>query len=335
MEANLYDNEDALIADYSKLHKFLDSEDALESQPSDNLLAQLKQIESGIQTLGLFSPNEDYEEIREELVALVDLPYLIALALNKEPGVDRRTQLTRSENYYNIFIELCKHFRILPKTVEKVFKDLKESKVYRIERDLKIASYKDEKQLKDELGKFKQGGREKALINTQLNCYKTINNLLFIPQEFEILAFKDKLNTDQDFKVKYETERATPPEKLKFFKLEKQDETTTINSADLRDANPRFHAKQDIVDTLFQHSYAQPVMTLDEHDDLEYELMMAKQRKNEEGQMRFKEEMDKLGVKNPDDSDEDIVSEMKTYKDRAWDDWKDENEKGAGNRGGR
>ena len=76
-------------------------------------------------------------------------------------------------------------------------------------------------------------------------------------------------------------------------------------------------------------------MTLDEHTELEYQLMMDKQRKNEEGQRHYKEAMDKLGVKDPEDSDEEIVSEIKTYKDRAWDDWKDENEKGGGNRNGR
>ena len=335
MENNIYDNEEELVQAYTKLHRFVQSDSFLDAAPDADLLSQLKSMETAIQRMGLFSPNEEYDEIREELLPFVDLPFLLAQAYNKEPGADRKSQLTHSATYYNIFLELCKHFKILPDHVKKVYKEFKTKENYRIEREDKIALYKEEKQLKDELGKFKQGDKEKAKIQTQINCFQTINSLLFIPQELEILSFKDKLNTDKDFKEKYEAERAMPPEKLKFFKLDKQDEGQTINSNDIKDANPKLHAKQDIRDKLFQHNYAQPVMTLDEHSDLEYRLMMEKQQRNEVMEKQYKEEMKQLGIKDPENSDEEIVNEIKTYKERAWDDWKDENEKGAGNRAGK
>ena len=134
MQQKIYDSEESLIQSYTRLHSQLSTDSFLDSQPDPALLSELKAIESAVQTLGLFSPNEEYDEVREELLAFFDLPFLMALALNKEPGVDRKIQITRSASYYSIFIELCKHMKILPKLVEKVYKELKADKNYKIDR---------------------------------------------------------------------------------------------------------------------------------------------------------------------------------------------------------
>lgn len=39
-----------------------------------------------------------------------------------------------------------------------------------------------------------------------------------------------------------------------------------------------------------------------------------------------------MGIEDEEDSDNEMVSDMKTYKARNWDNFKDENEKGGGNR---
>ena len=65
-----------------------------------------------------------------------------------------------------------------------------------------------------------------------------------------------------------------------------------------------------------------PTMTLDEFADKE--IALAKEQ--EEKQKQF--EMEK-----PDsDSEDEKVADMKTYQAREWDDWKDDNPKGSGNR---
>ena len=87
-----------------------------------------------------------------------------------------------------------------------------------------------------------------------------------------------------------------------------------------------------MIQKLWQPSFAQPKMTMEEHGEKEYELMMAKQEKNKFMAEAETEAYLRQGIKDINDEDNPIVSEMKTYKARAWDIFKDENEKGAGNK---
>jgi immunoglobulin-binding protein 1 len=65
-----------------------------------------------------------------------------------------------------------------------------------------------------------------------------------------------------------------------------------------------------------------PTMTLDEFATKEKARMEETERMQEEA---------KRNAPN-DDSDDEKVADEKTYKAREWDDWKDLNEKGAGNK---
>jgi hypothetical protein len=67
-----------------------------------------------------------------------------------------------------------------------------------------------------------------------------------------------------------------------------------------------------------------PTLTLDEFADRE----MARMKEDEEKQKEYQLN------KSDSDSENDDVSNKKTYKAREWDDWKDENPKGSGNKMG-
>lgn len=87
----------------------------------------------------------------------------------------------------------------------------------------------------------------------------------------------------------------------------------------------RFNQRQEIMSKVFQPDHAQPNMTMAELGDIEYRLMIEKQEKmkrNEELKLKTKE---MLG--------EDICEEMERQKQSEWDDWKDKNERGVGNKG--
>lgn len=83
---------------------------------------------------------------------------------------------------------------------------------------------------------------------------------------------------------------------------------------------------------MWQPSFAQPKMTMAEHGENEYRLMVEKEERVRRAQQEERAKLKRIGVDDPEDVDNMIVSEMKTYKARAWDAFKDENEKGAGNR---
>ena len=82
--------------------------------------------------------------------------------------------------------------------------------------------------------------------------------------------------------------------------------------------------RQHKADRVFQPDYAQPKMLICDHDKLEYELMCKKC----EEQKKAQEIEDKVNEMLTEEEKVDI----QTMKDRNWDDWKDEHEKGAGNR---
>ena len=76
-----------------------------------------------------------------------------------------------------------------------------------------------------------------------------------------------------------------------------------------------------VKDKVFRNAN-KPTMTLDEFAQKE----MALAKEQEEKQKQFA--MEKPGS----DSEDEEVADRKTYEARAWDDWKDANPKGSGNR---
>lgn len=79
---------------------------------------------------------------------------------------------------------------------------------------------------------------------------------------------------------------------------------------------------------VWQPGFAQPIMTMDEWIDGEVEMFQKMEEKN-----KIANEKNKLEAEE--DSDKDEINDKKTKKARDWDDWKDEHEKGAGNRMGK
>lgn len=82
--------------------------------------------------------------------------------------------------------------------------------------------------------------------------------------------------------------------------------------------------KLEIRDKVFQPDFAQPNMTMHEHGENEYRLMIEKQERQ-----KASKEMEDAYLAT---LTQDEIDEMERKKTSAWDDWKDENEKGAGNK---
>lgn len=85
--------------------------------------------------------------------------------------------------------------------------------------------------------------------------------------------------------------------------------------------NDQVNQKLHVRENVFKPSNM-PTMTLDEFADKEM-MRMDEQKKLEEEAKQNKENSD---------SEDESVADRKTYKAREWDDWKDANEKGAGNK---
>lgn len=90
-------------------------------------------------------------------------------------------------------------------------------------------------------------------------------------------------------------------------------------------ANPTcsLNQRQDLITQVWQENANKPTMSIQEVGDLEYDNMM--QRTEREKKQREANYVDT-------DSDKEENDDREKKKARQWDDWKDENEKGAGNR---
>lgn len=364
MSFNAFDSIEILQTEFSKTSKvFSDESSVYEAVSQSDLITTLKNFENAIRTHSLISSNEEFEDIQTENLCFLNLPYFLATAyLNCHSG-NRIANLIESERYFLIFLEILIHFGIIPENVEKIFEGYSKNKKYDIQREEKIQLFKDEKMAKEkiELMINKLETREVEKFTLLKNAFKGVNSLLMIPQEIELMRFRDKLETDVEAKKDYERQRAKPTGSLNFWKIEngQKTEIQTIQTSNIKtkgvlqndgfshdqnlglpkvqstNVNEVLGQKELILDRLNQPCFAQPKMTLDQHDQMEYDLMMAKQKRNEKAFSEKEAVKKQFGIEDSSDSENEMVSDAKTYKARHWDNWKDENEKGSGNRNGK
>lgn len=359
-----FDSTEQVLGTLGKLAQVFEEDGSVsDAAKSPDFIGTLKAVEAAVQRQGLISPNETFAELNLELVPLLQLPFYLGSAYQNYQVGHRVDNLRLAELYYLTFLDLMNHFEILPADLERIRESYSQTKKYDMQREEKIKLYKEEKQLAEKvaLATNKQDSREVARLGLIRSCYRALNGLLFLPQELEMLAYRHKLETDPEARRAYEKARNQPIEPIKFIKLEtgKETQTGVIQSKDIRtqdgksitgfahdgslgiapvqttNVNTVMEQKQLIQDRLNQPGWTQPTMTLDQHDEMEYNLMMAKQKRGQEAKKARDAEKAKYGIEDSEDSENEVVSEAKTYKDRKWDDWKDANEKGSGNRNGR
>ena len=341
---------------------FKEESTVYEESKDDKLLSRLKSIEEGIRSHSLISSNETIDDLLPEHVPLLNLPYFIGLVFQSTHSGDRISNLTSAESYFLVFLELMQHFALLPKGLENITEVYRQEGKYAVQREEKISLYKEEKALKEhiDLLTHKQDVAQAERLGLVRNAYRTVNALFLLPQEVELLRYRERLQTDEQTKREHDKLNSQPVNPIKFWKIDggKSTEVMTINSKDVKGLGSQSHSsgsdallglppivatnvndamgqKQLILDRLNQPCFAQPKMTLDQHDELECNLMLAAQERQAEAFRKKEEEKARFGIEDSSDSENEIVSEAKTYRDRQWDDWKDEHEKGSGNRNGR
>ncbi|TDH69223.1 hypothetical protein CCR75_005894 [Bremia lactucae] len=161
--------------------------------------------------------------------------------------------------------------------------------------------------------------REHLLAFIQLAVVKSMEEQASIHQEKNMLESMLKLNAASDQQDLFsEAHRPTPP-------LQSQGiEVTRIN--------PQMEMQRETIRSgVFKPGHRLPTMTLEEYADQEMTSAIERQKKEQEapqGPRRY----DQL-LEDGDEDDEGLAEEA-TYKDRAWDNWKDAHEKGIGNKKG-
>ncbi|EAR99760.2 TAP42 protein (macronuclear) [Tetrahymena thermophila SB210] len=310
--------------------------------PYMKTIGDLNKIQQSIIRHSLFSINEELNEIATENLKYLLVPYYMGYVYSRI-NEDRKKKLEFSQLFLSEFLKLLNHYELVNKEVKKQWKNLSDDNNYQITRDEKIATYKEQKNLENKLKnleKIKEESDRREIITTQINIciYKSIDLLRSNVQEVEILDYKEKIENDPKAKEQHEKIMNRPLPKPTVTKISKPDDKSVPFMLEQNKGKVDYlchgcaytmgEKRQELMQQVFTPGTTMPTVSLDQLADIEIGNMQKMKDSEEAAKKRQQEQEDA-------DSDRDSVGDAKQEEARRWDDWKDENEKGAGNRFGK
>jgi len=271
---------------------------------------------------------KNYEFIDKEQIDLYNSMYLEALSASSK-GKENADQVDK-------LIEQEKK-KETPKRhdLEMMSKD----------RETKIKEYKQKKELLERI-KFAEKRNEDDTRDywvdyLNMSWKKMLENLRSFKMEFESIAFFENMKKNGKYNDFSKPNTSKQNKKLESLKITPEN-MKTLNSENKLLNNVMFgddkcgpctninnviENKLNFKDTVFRNRNP-TTMTLDEFADKQIEYMAQGKEMEEQSKIRQQKEEDLS------DADEEVDDRRKQEK-RAWDDWRDLNQKGGGNKGGK
>ncbi|EGR34412.1 protein phosphatase 2A regulatory B subunit, B56 family, putative [Ichthyophthirius multifiliis] len=304
----------------------------------EGTISDFSKLQKQIISNSLFSANESLEEIQPENLKYLLLPFYMGQVYGKIIK-ERLNKLEFSQVYLSEYLKLLNHYDLVPKDLKKYWKNLSDDGNYSITRDEKIQSFKDQKALENKLNNLEKlndekDAKETIFIQMKICMYKAIDTLRSNIQEIEILQYKEAIEKDPKLKAEHEKQMSKPLPKPKMVQIAKPDEKSTPYMFDSKqgkyicDGCVQPGLRQELQRQVFTPGTTMPTVTLDQLADLEIANMKKQEEAQKQAEIQKKKQEDE-------DSDRDSAADQKQEEKRYWDDWKDENEKGAGNRFGK
>jgi len=284
-----------------------------------------------VNILGLFSSNENINELSTETLSFLLLPAFLGELSLKVMSKERTKNVTHSLVYFTSFLKHCRDYKVTDKNLspyiqtkptmdddddERPAKDTsrnqtREEKVERFRESKKLESsikIIQEKLEKDENSVDESVVREHYMNWLKLWINKAVDNITSSKSELEILEHMDKLRLG---KVKPE-----PPKEIKPFK-------------------PILITRDMIQKQVFGAGYKNlPTMTEDEYFEKEVregKIVLDYDSKDKKPTSKNNEE-DPDTPQEGDDKEDNQHDEEKLMKARKWDDYKDTHRRGEGNK---
>lgn len=300
--------------------------------------ASSKKLENSIIQHGIFSPNESLKEIPTENLKYLLLPFYLADIFGRIQE-DRKSNLDLSKKYFDEFIKLCNHYELVTKEQRKQWKTAFDNENYEPSREEKIQGFKDKKDLENKIKnlekiKDEDTRREILTLNIRTKILKAIDDIRMIHLEGQMHAYKEKMDREKQHSNQQAADtREQKPKKMQVWHIPKADKNPeqpyvmSNKNWGCHGCDPMYNMKikQELKDKVFQPGHSMPTMTMDEYADYAMKMYGDMEKNQKEADEAKRREEDK-------DQDKDDIVDMQTLKDREWDDWKDEHEKGAGNK---
>ncbi|KAJ0404268.1 hypothetical protein P43SY_000668 [Pythium insidiosum] len=343
-----------------------DTNGAAFQQRLQDAIALLRRCVQQRQLDGILSDNEPFFELQNTQLYAFCLEFFLATLIPKltffqqqprpsaggardpnappaasDSGDQTRNVLTRiaflreADVFYAQFLDRAEEMRLLTETKRREQYERMESKQFSLPRDEKIARFKMQRDLEKKLQlvqarKARLGAdedasdldeieREQLLTFIQLAVVKAMDEQAAVNQEKDMLETMAKMNAQSDKKDLFTDAHRPPPPP--------QGQGISVTHI-----NPQFEMRRETIRSqVFQPGHRLPTMSLEEYADRELADAQERQRREQEAPTAPRR-YDQL-VEDGDEDDGALVDEA-TYKDRAWDDWKDANPRGIGNKKG-
>ncbi|KAI1319003.1 hypothetical protein EDD11_005201 [Mortierella claussenii] len=333
---------------------FLDLQQTSLSSTSDEYQAKVndsirgfERAETMVRQLSLFSDNEFMEDISTKDLRFLLTKYYLGELFLKRHGQDRYTDLMVSKEHFDHFLLQCETHDILTaqdkKYLEQLTTDAPRDAATR--RGEKIARFKREKEMRNQIQEyhkvlgttssgyegdlspeFEDQYRDFVLLHIQFAIFQTMEQLVGIQQELPMLKQMQERRAAQS-----SGDDRTVSRGQEDARDSKVDDSRIWNATGpLMDPQGRplrpfviTNKRTEMMKGVFRPGHSLPTMSIEEYLDQEIERGNFLSGGTEEPKKKEVDDNDEAGL------------EAETLKSRNWDDFKDDNPKGWGNRGGR
>lgn len=281
-----------------------------------------------VNILGLFSSNENINEVSTETVSFLLLPAFLGELSLKKISDERSSSVSQALVYFRSFLKLCLDYKVTEKKLSKYLKggdddddDEKETNKQPARNDVreqKIARFQETKQLENAIkiiqSRLEKDGqsvdelvtREHYVNWIKLWINKAVENVESVKDELKILEHMEKLRLG--------VVKPAPPKEVKPLK-------------------PILITRDMIKNQVFGAGYKSlPTMTQEEYFQKEIregKIVMDYDSKNKQSEADGSVEDE---VKERKDKEQDEHDEEKLMEAREWDEWKDTHRRGEGNK---
>eukprot|EP00929_Paragymnodinium_shiwhaense_P062268 TRINITY_DN31092_c0_g1_i1.p1 TRINITY_DN31092_c0_g1~~TRINITY_DN31092_c0_g1_i1.p1 ORF type:complete len:390 (-),score=128.87 TRINITY_DN31092_c0_g1_i1:144-1313(-) len=320
---------------YKKFTELLKSEgDRPEQSDLDDLSTKIKAIAFFVAKYRLFSPNEELEDIRTNDLKYLLVPYILAEVTAAQTDMEARLRALRhSIVFWQAFAADCERLKVADKgDLQAIDREPEARLDAATKREEKIDRYKRCKDLDEKIGylfakkkecfgdEFSWGTcgafdedmeRDLVLALLRRAVASAADNLASAQQELPLL----EMMMARGGPGAPPPARPPPAEKPFIMRIQDKAELMKIYK-----------------DMVFQCPHPLPTMTIEEAAEIEMAQMQERQDGEAERARQQQWEQDQRFWGGRYGTQEDDDDEKKTYKDRDWDDWKDEHPWGSGNK---
>lgn len=284
-------------------------------------------LERRIDTMGVFSKNEDKDDLTVLSMRYFNVPYYLAVGYHgMDACEDSLKWKKKARVYYDAFLQRCLEYDALEPGLRRIVEAGEAGgSGWVMSREEKIALYKKDKELKESIervGKGKNGAgwnddddddgaRAEGLMRINMYAAKAVSGRQMVEKEIEMLEAVEKMPKEERMRSVGEG-----LEKANELMVALRQASLGLSSVDV--------ARERVRQNVFKPSHILPTMSVEEFGELEVRRM------REEEEQQKKNNLNRFAEKSAHESDDDD-DEERLAKVRAFDDFKDSHRRGSGN----